>query len=62
MLGDERLYIAHLFVHVLQLFKRLLKFFASRRILSTCCNKLDSVEAGLFVQVVEQFDDLVKFV
>jgi len=62
MLANKWLCSSVLRVHVPQLAQALLELFAGRRILSYRSNQLHVVESGLLVQVIEQLNDLVKFV
>ena len=62
MLGAERLLVDQFGSHLLELLEALLELLAGRRVLSTGCNQLHSVQSGLLVQIVQKLNDLIQLV
>ncbi len=62
MLGNQRLRVCHFRGHLLQLFEGLGELGPCRWVLGTGSDQLNSVQSCLFVQVVQELDNLIKFV
>jgi len=62
MLADKRLCSSILRVHVSKFSQALLEFLTGWRVLSHSCNQLHIVQAGLLIQVVEKFNNLIELV
>lgn len=62
MLSYKRLCPFVFGLHVFKFCETLLEFLTSRRVLGHGSHQLDIVESGLFVKVVEKFNNDVKFI
>lgn len=52
----------HLGGHFTELFEALLELLAGGRVFGASCDQLNRVQSGLLIQIIQQLNDLVKFV